>query len=843
MVYEKQTWVDNQTPVDAEHLNHIEDGVAALSEEMAGQTAPESFGAKGDGVTNDAAAIAQAFASGKNVVFDGTKTYAVGSTITIPADSFVDFRGTTVVPIGNHDVIRVMPGSHIENLIVRCTDVSGWDASAMVFYGGDMFRASNPTRINNVKLYNNEIYNAGYTHKGNGLYLYVDAPGQFVEGLDVSDLMTTGFGKGICMQGLDASAEFDENSNVAFIGANNFVRYWSFKDTYGIFMDHDHALNRITTNHFIALNIQSDYFGGTKYGIYCNGFENCFDGCLYDFFYMDRTNPIKAVYFGIRSAKNVLKVSAGVVNELGYLTDLGTYNRVVKLCWENELLVPNGYKDFAMIGNQDDILAFADKNMNCVLESLDGEPYAGQLSNVFNPTPFKFLAYRERTAGTSNKDARITINFKKAVAEITSFVLQFVRRSEPSTVRVTFYGDQEVRTVWETNDNKNHLITITPFMNNYSIGHEGPVSNVAKIVIELGGFANPEGFANGQKEWCLERILATGSDGTGNTWMRRDGGKVFGSIEYDVGCGPVLTGADGKKYMLTISSGGTLVPVEYIEPEEESPEVALLIPTLASGAGWYNTELAGAAQNTITGVTFTTNYETTGAEDASWFCDKDGVGHIMAFRNGTEVVIVPTTGSENIRLNEDSAYMFANDGTNTNFAALASISGTEMLVANRNTDMKYACAKNANIIEPICIPDGVTYMDYAFNECTAMTSAPELPEGMLSIRGAFLKCSALQNLPDVPSTVTNLNYAFQGCSAAVNVPAVIPVNVHSMENAFRGCFNLNGTIEVNTTKLSNYTGCFYAACAHSGALVLTGSCPLLAELAATNADGKVTVAS
>lgn len=34
MAYEKQTWVDNETPVDAEHLNHIEEGVAALSEEI-----------------------------------------------------------------------------------------------------------------------------------------------------------------------------------------------------------------------------------------------------------------------------------------------------------------------------------------------------------------------------------------------------------------------------------------------------------------------------------------------------------------------------------------------------------------------------------------------------------------------------------------------------------------------------------------------------------------------------------------------------------------------------------------------------------------------------------------
>ena len=27
MAYTKQTWVDGTTPIDAEHLNHIEDGI------------------------------------------------------------------------------------------------------------------------------------------------------------------------------------------------------------------------------------------------------------------------------------------------------------------------------------------------------------------------------------------------------------------------------------------------------------------------------------------------------------------------------------------------------------------------------------------------------------------------------------------------------------------------------------------------------------------------------------------------------------------------------------------------------------------------------------------------
>lgn len=34
MAYNKQTWVDGVTPLDAEHLNHMEQGISQLSEEM-----------------------------------------------------------------------------------------------------------------------------------------------------------------------------------------------------------------------------------------------------------------------------------------------------------------------------------------------------------------------------------------------------------------------------------------------------------------------------------------------------------------------------------------------------------------------------------------------------------------------------------------------------------------------------------------------------------------------------------------------------------------------------------------------------------------------------------------
>ena len=184
--------------------------------------------------------------------------------------------------------------------------------------------------------------------------------------------------------------------------------------------------------------------------------------------------------------------------------------------------------------------------------------------------------------------------------------------------------------MYDTSENLNHLIVINPLMNNNSVGYDAPVKNVGKIEVELGGFANQEGHSNGRKEWALERIMATGKNAAGNAWLRRDGGKVYGSVVFAENYGPVVTGANGKLYMLTVSSDGTLTAVEVQETEEDAPEVAVLIPTMSAGASWYNAESAEMAQSEITSVSFDAAYEPTGTEDASWACDVDGDGKIMA---------------------------------------------------------------------------------------------------------------------------------------------------------------------------------------------------------------------
>lgn len=804
------------------------------------QTSPEYYGAVGDGVTDDAQAITQALAARKNVVFDGDKTYAVGSTIVIPADSMVDFRGATIVPLGNHDVIRVKPGSLTENLVVRCTGVSGWDSAAVVLYGGDHFRAYNPTTIKNVKLYNNISSTAGLTTQGVGFKLYGDQFGDFVEGITIEEASTHGFGIGMLFEGVSDDTE-NTTGGIVFIGANKFRGYWSFYDNRGIVMPNKFPNTHITNNIFTDLQIEPKNRPGkenqSSYGIYCQGFSNYFDGCLYDFFYNHT-----AVYFGSGSARNVVKTTSNpnydIDNPVRYV-DLGVNNTVTTYNRENADFAPYTATTPRMDGNQDDWFAFIDRRANCTLESFDGEPVSGSLANVFDPTPYKTLVYKTINPDVNNRRARITINCNIAMRRLSNFYMQFY--SAPKSIKVTFYNNTDATVVYDTDDNVNEIVGIcspTKFAEAYEY-------NVAKIVIELGGFSKikTEG-AETYGTWELVRIMAVDSYRTGNVWMRRDGGEMYGNLKFTQDKSVVLTSASGNKFLLTVSDDGTLSTSAYTEEQEEAPEVAVLTPTLLPGASWYNVESSGIAQSEITSVIFDSTYVSTGDEDASWACDEDVNGNIMAYRNGTAVTIKSTTGSDGVKLNADSAYMFANDGTNANFAVLANVGGTDTLRADNKTSASNMFNGNKAITGLIYIPEGVTEMARAFNGCTALTTPPVLPDGLVNLNTAFSGCSDLLELPEIPDTVTNLYYAFMGCTAATKPPSTISAKVTNMSYAFRNCVRLTGTIVIDSTT-TTYTNCFQNAGRDTeNGIVLTGSSPYLTELAATaGTNGKVTVAT
>ena len=261
-------------------------------------------------------------------------------------------------------------------------------------------------------------------------------------------------------------------------------------------------------------------------------------------------------------------------------------------------------------------------------------------------------------------------------------------------------------------------------------------------------------------------------------------------------------------------------------------------PVLKPKATWYDTTAAGAEMNTITDIRFDPDYVVTGEEDANWVCDKDNVGSIKAYRTGTIVTIKPTA-HKHVKISTDSTYMFANDGTNASFSALARITGTEIFTANSGTLMQFACYRCNKLTTPVFIPRGVTNISRMYDSCWVLRSTYDIPNGVFYMNGTFAS-SGLFKLPEIPVSVLEIKDAFAGCPAT-NLPTSIPENVIDVANAFSLCYKASGFIEVRAKNLASYSGAFNLAARDTDGIVLVGPNTQLAELAATNTDGKVTV--
>lgn len=281
------------------------------------------------------------------------------------------------------------------------------------------------------------------------------------------------------------------------------------------------------------------------------------------------------------------------------------------------------------------------------------------------------------------------------------------------------------------------------------------------------------------------------------------------------------------------------------EVEAMEQQTPISAPVMKAMASWYDETAAGATQDTITSVAFVPSYAATGDEDASWACDVNGNGDIIAYRKGTAVTVAPTTGAEKICLNAQAMFMFAASGSAEygNFANLATVTGSEMFVAQNNTDASQICRTNTTLTTPVHIPAGVTNIKNAYRGCTALATPPVLPEGLLYMESAFLDCTAMNALPIIPSTVKVMNFAFQKNYGVTSVDGiVIPEGATQISLAFMGVSNASGTITINAQNLTAYERVFENAAKTAGnQIVLTGSCPLLAELAATKGGGNVVV--
>ena len=192
-----------------------------------------------------------------------------------------------------------------------------------------------------------------------------------------------------------------------------------------------------------------------------------------------------------------------------------------------------------------------------------------------------------------------------------------------------------------------------------------------------------------------------------------------------------------------------------------------------------------------------------------------------------------------------------------------------------------------NMVTSPEIPESVGYLDYAYYGCESLKKAPVLPENIYTINstfafckklvkapkiptmvhdmmGTFMRCKSLETVPNLPANLTVMISTFDGCSSLKKVPK-LPSKLQRMDHAFTGCSSLTtiSTIQKNVTALP---GAFYGCTSLTGEIVinasitkvdeyniydcfsettlpitLSGTCPVLSDIAATANNGNLTV--
>jgi len=141
------------------------DGVGAVArsaqDKMRDSVSVQDFGATGDGVTNDAAAIQLALDTGKSIFFDSGKTYNVTGTLSATADNqIINLNGAKIDFSGASNGFSITGG--LQNVTICDGEIEGQNMT-----GGYVISIINADRstISNVRVYS--PYNFLYVQKAN----------------------------------------------------------------------------------------------------------------------------------------------------------------------------------------------------------------------------------------------------------------------------------------------------------------------------------------------------------------------------------------------------------------------------------------------------------------------------------------------------------------------------------------------------------------------------------------------------------------------------------------------------------------------------------------------------
>ena len=141
----------------------------------------------------------------------------------------------------------------------------------------------------------------------------------------------------------------------------------------------------------------------------------------------------------------------------------------------------------------------------------------------------------------------------------------------------------------------------------------------------------------------------------------------------------------------------------------------------------------------------------------------------------------------------------------------------KVTLPNKVKDLSYAFNNCTSLTSVPEIPNKVNNLNYTFSGCTALTdiSSVTIPNSVEEMNGTFSDCTSISRIGDftIPSSVKSMNYIFYRCTAITDISNInISNGVTNMNSAFRGCTslaNINGLVIPDSVINMEYTfdGC------------------------------------
>lgn len=274
---------------------------------------PESYGANGDGKSDDTHAIQKAIDKAnksdkvKSVHLRANRSYVITSSLIIKEGVELVLESSTRLQIkGDFRGIELEKNASLIGGVIEVI-TSNFESEVIYMDGKHKFYGIwDNTEVRGIR-----ILNSSGSMGGTALSLFAEGPSHFISFINFQDISVSGFTTGVQLETVDP-----KNGEYSWINGNRFLNFSMEEcETFFHFDGGESIPNESSGN--IVSNLQVQLSSTTKEVLHVNGSDNKFDGVIWDVQTLSSNNPI--ISFSKESTRNIISfnISQDLISNLG----------------------------------------------------------------------------------------------------------------------------------------------------------------------------------------------------------------------------------------------------------------------------------------------------------------------------------------------------------------------------------------------------------------------------------------------------------------------------------------------------------------------------------------------